>query len=74
MGMGKNLKFYRDKSGLTQEEVAEIVEVSKDYISMLERYIRKPGRELAKKLADLYGTTVDALLYATIEPNKTFSK
>lgn len=33
---GKNLKMYRLKSGLTQEQFAELVDLSVTYISLLE--------------------------------------
>jgi len=58
-----NLKAFRKKEGLTQKEVADILDISVDYLSMLERGVRTPGFNLAKKIADMYGTTVDEIFF-----------
>ncbi len=49
--------------GLSQQEVADITGVCKDYIYMIENNRRRPGLMLAKQLADLFETTVDVLFF-----------
>jgi putative transcriptional regulator len=61
--MHTRLRKLRKQIKLTQEAVAEKVDVTKDYISMLERGIKVPGRELIVKLATLYGCSVDYILF-----------
>ena len=39
----KNLKFYRNKKGLTQEQLSEICDISTDYLSQIERGKRTPS-------------------------------
>jgi putative transcriptional regulator len=65
------LKFYRESNGITQAELAEKLNVTSDYISMIERNERTPGFKLAKAIADLFNTSIDAIFFAN-EPNETF--
>lgn len=61
----KNVVFikYRERKGLSQVKLAEELGVCKDYINMIENNRRMPGFTLAKKIADLFGTTVDNLFF-----------
>lgn len=56
------MKELRLKAGLTQEQVAKIIEVDQTAVSNweLNKYI--PIRKYRKKLAKLYGCTVDELI------------
>ena len=58
-----NLKEYRLKKGLTQYDAAKILGVTVTYVSLLERGERTPSFALLKKLAELYGTTIDQLFF-----------
>lgn len=57
-----NFRIFRKKSGLTQEDVAEKLGVTRQAIAKWERGETSPDVEFCIKLAELYGTTVDALL------------
>lgn len=59
----KNIIFmkHRERMGLSQVDLAKQVGVCKDYINMIENNRRRPGFALAKRIADLFGTTVDEL-------------
>lgn len=61
----KNKTFIklREAKGLTQVEVANELGVCKDYINMIENNRRTPSFSLAKKIADLFGTTVDEIFF-----------
>lgn len=57
-----NLKLYRKESGLTQEQVAEKLNVSRQAVAKWENGDTLPDIESCIALADLYGTTVDILV------------
>ncbi len=47
------LKEIREKKGITQQELAEKLNISGGYISLLESGARRPSVELAKKIAKI---------------------
>ncbi|MBQ8171314.1 MAG: helix-turn-helix domain-containing protein [Oscillospiraceae bacterium] len=57
-----NFRIFRKQCGLTQEEVAEKLGVSRQAVAKWERGETAPDIEFCIKLAELYGTTVDALV------------
>ncbi len=61
----KNKVFVKERKikGLTQVELANRLGVCKDYVNMIENNRRMPGIALAKRIADLFGTTVDKLFF-----------
>ncbi len=58
----ENFRIFRKRSGMTQEEVAEKLGVSRQALAKWERGETAPDVEFCIRLAGLYGTTVDALL------------
>ena len=60
--VAKNLTELRKSSRLTQVELAEKINYSDKTISKWERGEGLPDVETLKKLADLYGVTVDSIL------------
>lgn len=62
MRLGSSLYHARKKSGLTQEDVAEKLGVSRQTISKWETDETLPDIRQAKKLAVLYGLTLDELI------------
>lgn len=56
------LKVYRAQSGLTQEEVAEQIGVTRQAVSKWEKGESMPDVESCIRLADLYGVCLDILL------------
>lgn len=53
----------RKANQLTQAEMAGMLGVSRSMYSAIEIGAREPGLELAKQIADLFGTTVDELFF-----------
>ena len=51
VAFGQRLKKYRGKVRLTQEELAEKVKVSRDFIALLETGRRRPSVKTMQKLA-----------------------
>ncbi len=62
MNLGNNLFDARKKSGLSQEEVAEKLGVSRQTISKWETDETLPDIRQAKRLALLYGLSLDELI------------
>ncbi|MDU0319000.1 MULTISPECIES: helix-turn-helix transcriptional regulator [unclassified Enterococcus] len=62
MDFGTRLKELRKSKKLTQQELGNIVHVSKVSISGYERGERSPDRETLTALADFFGVTTDYLL------------
>jgi len=60
--IGTNIRFYREKKGMTQRELADSIMVSFQAISAWERGLSIPDLENAVRIADFFGITVDALL------------
>jgi len=58
---GKRLKQLRAQKGLTQEELAEAVGVSTDFISLMERGQRAPSFENLERLAEVFEVKVSEL-------------
>jgi putative transcriptional regulator len=68
--MGKietNLKHFRESKGLTQKELADIVEVRRETIVHLERNKYNPSLELALKISKIFKVPVESLFKLTEE-------
>ncbi|WP_051624207.1 helix-turn-helix domain-containing protein [Clostridium akagii] len=62
INIGKNLREYREKSGVTQQQVADEIGVSKGAIGHWENNIRSVNLVIIERLAKLYHTTVSNLI------------
>ena len=60
--LSENLKALRVSRGLTQEQAAELLGVSKQSVSRWENGVTCPDITLLPALASFYETTVDGLL------------
>ncbi len=58
----ENLIMLRNIRGFSQEEVAEKIDISRQAYAKWENGATIPDIEKCKKLADLYGITIDALI------------
>ena len=64
MTLGENLKRLRTEKGMSQEEVAGQLFLSRQTVSKWENNQAEPGVENLKALARLYGVSLDQLLLA----------
>lgn len=67
MDLGNSLFHARKKSGLSQEDVAEKLGVSRQTISKWETNETLPDVHQAKKMSSLYHTTLDELITFDID-------
>jgi DNA-binding XRE family transcriptional regulator len=61
--MAIHLKAARVNAGLTQEEAAKELDISKGTLINYEKYKTKPNIEMSKRIASLYNTTVDEIIF-----------
>lgn len=61
--MAIHLKAARVNAGYTQNEAARALEISKGTLVNYEKYRTKPDIEMSKRIAELYKTTVDNIIF-----------
>lgn len=66
--MAVKLKEFRQKKGMTQEEVANALGIPKKTYQNYEREVREADSSVLCALADLYGVTLDELMGRTTIP------
>lgn len=52
---GTNLRYYRNKMGVSQEKFGEMCDLHRTYISDIERFNRSISLENIQKIADALG-------------------
>lgn len=62
--MAIHLKAARVNAGLTQAEVAKQLNIGKNTVVSYEQYKTIPDVEMAKKIAALYGMSVDDIIWS----------
>ena len=62
MTFGENLQFLRKRGGLTQEDLAEKMEVSRQSVSKWESNAAYPEMDAILRLCDLFSVDMDTLL------------
>ena len=60
--LGDKIKLYRESKKMTQNEIAEILDVSSATVSKYESGALEPNIESLKRLADLFEVSIDELL------------
>lgn len=60
--MGDRIKETRKNRGLTQENLAEQLDVSVEYVSQIERGIKMPSMQIFVKLVEVLDVSADYLL------------
>jgi transcriptional regulator with XRE-family HTH domain len=66
----QNLKKYRRKSGLTQAQLAEKVNVSTHHIGMIELSRNNPTLELVERIAEALNIKTYELFIDILSPNR----
>jgi len=68
VNIGKRIKEMRERQGMSQQKLADMLGLSRPTISQLEHGERRVCAEELKKLADIFNTSVDTLLNPELEP------
>ena len=72
MIIGQRIKFFREEAGLTQNQLAERADISREAIGNYEKGRRTPPVDIAQRIAAALNMSVDDLLYPdNMKPNKT---
>ena len=74
MDIGSKLKEIRTLKGLTQEELADRAELSKGFISQLERNLTSPSIATLTDILQCLGTTLGEFFNETPEEQVVFGK
>ena len=61
--LGNNIKLYRQERGITQQQLADSLNVSRQYISEVENCKKLPTIKITFDCAKILCTTVDRLFY-----------
>lgn len=72
--LAQRLRLLRREKGLTQMEIAQLINISNTTLSQYESNKRMPGFEVLCQLADIYGSTTDYLLGITEQRTMPSSK
>jgi transcriptional regulator with XRE-family HTH domain len=67
--LGNRLKSLRNIKGLSQRQLAKILNVAPSTLAMYELDKREPDYETLKKIADFFEVTTDFLLGRSNDPN-----
>lgn len=70
MTCGDKIAALRDKRGLTQEDLAAKIGISRASLSHYEKGRREPDYTILTKLADYFQVSIDYLLGRTDDPSK----
>ncbi|MBQ8387549.1 MAG: helix-turn-helix domain-containing protein [Clostridia bacterium] len=62
MGIGYNIQFYRKKAGLSQEDLARMLFVSRQTISLWEKGQTVPTVDNLLRLREIFGVSADKIL------------
>ena len=67
MAFSDNLQFLRARQGQTQEQLAEILEVSRQSVSKWESAASYPENDTILRICDLYRVDLDTLMRGSVE-------
>lgn len=62
IGIGNRIKAARKQAHITQEKLAEIVDISPTHMSVIERGVKTPKLDTFVRIANALGVSADAFL------------
>ena len=68
VAIGSRIKAARERAHLTQEELAEKVDISPTHMSVIERGVKTPKLDTFVKIANALHLSADALLQDVVTP------
>ena len=70
MNIGKGIKFVRLASGIRQGEMAKRLNISQNYLSLLENNKAEPSIALLKKISGTFGVPASFLFWEDVMPSE----
>ena len=67
IAIGSKIKEARERAHLTQEELAEIIDISPTHMSVIERGVKTPKLDTFVKIVKALNLSADALLMAGMD-------
>lgn len=74
MSLGHLLKLVRTHRVLNQKEMADLLGISQNYLSLIESDKKQPSAELVSKIAKSLKVSSDALVFAASDVPDEFSR
>ena len=68
VAIGARIKAARERVHLTQEQLAEIIDISPTHMSVIERGVKTPKLDTFVRIANALGISTDALLQDVVVP------
>ena len=68
VAIGARIKAARERVHLTQEQLAEIIDISPTHMSVIERGVKTPKLDTFVRIANALGVSTDALLQDVVIP------
>ncbi len=65
--IGNRIKAARERAHLTQEQLAEMVDISPTHMSVIERGVKTPKLDTFVRIANALGVSADALLQDVVD-------
>lgn len=65
-GIGKCIRRYREDAGITQEKLAELVDISTNHLGAIEREVKTPTMDTFVKLLKVLGAEPNEVLKEVI--------
>ena len=62
LSLGQNLIYYRKKCGLTQQQVADMLNLNRSTYTKYETSVSEPSLEILLKIANIFGVEPNDLL------------
>lgn len=72
--MGSRIREARKKKGLTQEQLAERLDLSVEFISQIERSLKLPSMQVFIKLVEVLQVSADYLLRDSVSTGKLYGE
>ena len=68
--IGANIQNIREKSGYTQDELSELIGITPNHLSAIERGVSGVSLENLQKLCRILGVSSDCIIFGTVPNNE----
>lgn len=72
--LGKKVRYYREKAGLSQIQLAELIDISRPYISQVENGVFNVSLEIIISIASVLKTPIGKLLEDSLDEGSETTK